>query len=352
MEDFILNNQVTGDVATILLNSNFDTGALRPFLYNGKSYVTLMAGTPKEVTIPVTNASATLRRDDWIAMDKAIVKAAQPRLNAVADLKAAGLVYTIGNGMGKTVLETETQSDITDADISMDGIRKTTSDRPEFDLNNLPLPITHKDFHFTARQIAASRNGGSPLDTTMGELCGRKIAESAEKLLLGVSSSYTYGGGSIYGYTNFPSRLTKSMTLPTDSAWTPATTVEEVLEMRRQAQDAYHYGPYMLYCSPNWDAYLDADYSTQKGDNTLRERLMKIQNIGQVKTLEYLTGYQMILVQMTSDVVREVEGMALRTVQWPSKGGMQINFKVLMIMVPQLRADHYDNTGIVHGTAS
>lgn len=344
--DFILNGQATGDVASTLMMNDFNTNALRPWIgEDGRTYL-----NQNGLAVPVSNATATLRKDDWIQLDQAIVKAAKQRLKAVADLRSAGLTYNIPNGMGKTVLQTETQSDISDADISMDGMRQSETDRPVFELNNLPLPIIHKDFNFSARQLMASRNGGSPLDTTTAELAARRVAESAEKLLLGVTSSYEYGGGTIYGYTNFPSRLTKVMTLPTGSNGN--VTVNEVLAMRAQSQAAFHYGPWKLYTSPNWDQFLDADYSTAKGDNTLRERIAKVNGINGVETLDYLTGYQMILVQQTSDVVREVMGMDITTVQWASKGGMQMNFKVMAIMVPQLRADQNSNTGIVHGTAT
>jgi hypothetical protein len=54
---------------------------------------------------------------------------------------------------------------------------------------------------------------------------------------------------------------------------------------------------------------------------------------------------------MTSDVIRMVIGMDVTTVQWETMGGMRLHFKVMAIMVPQLRADYNSNTGIVHGTA-
>jgi len=276
------------------------------------------------------------------------VKAAKPRLQVVKDLKAAGLEYTIPNGMGKTVLQTESQSDISAASVSMDGLTQGDSDRPVYDITNLPLPIIHKDFSFSARQIAASRNGNSPLDTSMAELAAVQVAQEIERLTLGVSSSYAYGGGTLYGLTNFTSRLTKSLTSPTAS--NHPTTVSEVLAMINQAQDAYHYGPYNLYYSPAWSEHMDDDYSTAKGDITLKERLEKIGSINMVKQADHLTGTTLILVQQTSDVIRMVNGMDITTVQWESKGGMQLNYKVMAIMVPQLRADSNGNTGIVHGS--
>ena len=351
-EDFVLNGAASGSVANRLLQCDFDTRCLRPYLgADGRTFITQNQGG-KEVAVPVQNATTTLRKDDWLMLDQAIVKAAQPRLGFVADLRAKGLTYTIPNGMGHTVLQTETQSDITAADISMEALTKSQSDRPVFELTNLPLPITHKDFQIPLRQLQASRNGGSPLDTTTAELAGRKVAESIEKLAVGVNSTYTFGGGTIYGLANYVNALSKTITSPEASGWTGATILQEILQMRAQSQAAYHYGRWMLYNSPSWDVYLDDDYSTSKGDNTLRERIQKIGDIQSVKTLDYLEDYDMILVQMTSDVVREVIGMDITTVQWESDGGFMQNFKVMAIMVPQLRMDQNSRTGIVVGAVA
>jgi len=350
MPDLIINGQAQGTVATTLLASNFDVAALRPWIgRDGRHYIARNQ-SGKLIAEPLPVANATLRKDEWKILDEAVVAAAKERLRVIADLRGAGLSYVIPNGMGKTVLETEKQSDITAATISMDPARESEGDRPEYDIENLPLPVIHKDFYFNARQIAASRNGGSPLDTTMAQLAARKVSEEAEKLALGVSSSFAYGGGTIYGLTNFPSRITKSLTSPTASSWTPQTLVSEILQMRQASEDRHHYGPWVLYNSPAWDQYLDDDYSAQKGDNTLRQRIEAINGIVGVRTADYLTGYQLILVQQTSDVIRVVIGMDITTVQWETQGGMRLNFKVMAIMVPQLRADFNGNTGIVHGS--
>ena len=350
MRDFLLNGSAHGDVASRLMSTNFDVNSLRPWIGNdGRTYLTMVEnGKPKSVCIG--NATSSLRKDDWKLLDDAIVKAAMPRLKAVGDLRSKGLVYSIPNGMSKTVLETETVGDTNDATISMDGLREGLNDRPKFELTNLPLPIIHYDFGFSARQIAVSRNGGSPLDTTMAELAGRKVAEAAEKLLIGnwtADDQYTYGGGTIYGYTDFPDRSTKTLTTPTGSNGT--TTLTEVLDMKALAYADYHYGPYTLYNSPAWDKFLDNEFKTNS-DRSLRERISAIDGITGPTTLDYLTNYDMLLVQNTTDVVREVIGMDITTVQWESKGGMQLNFKVMAIMVPQLRSDQNDRSGIVHGS--
>lgn len=351
--DFILNGQAHGNVAATLIQNGFSPESLRPFVVPGEN------GNPDRtfinnngVAVPVNNAGL-LRREDWKVIDSAVIKIAKPRLRAVGDLRSSGLTFNVPNGMAKTVVETAAVSDIDEAQISMDGLREGNNDRPAFSLTNLPLPIIHKDFHYSARQLMASRTGGSPLDTTHAELAARRVAEEAEKLLLGVSSNYdqfSFGGGTIYGYTDHPSRQTKTITAPTATGWTPQTLLTEILDMRKLSQDKNYFGPWMVYVSLAWDQYLDEDWSSSKGDMTVRDRIRKVEGFTDVRTLDYLTGFTILLVQMTSEVVREVVGMDLRTVQWEVKGGMQINFKVMAILVPQIRADYAGQTGIVHGS--
>lgn len=339
--DFVQGGVASGSVAERLVANNFDAGTMRPFIGDdGRSYVQNDNGV-----ISVVNAQATLRKDEWTSFDSAVVAAAKNRLSAWSDLRGAGLSHSIPNGMSKTILEYEDQSDITAADLTMDGIETAGADRPEYTLKTLPLPIVHKDFSFTARQLAASRNGNSPLDTTTAGLAGRKVAEKIEDLLLG-NLTFAYGGGTIYGYTNFTSRLTGSLTAPTSA--NHSVTLNEVLGMRQALYNIFHYGPYMLYVSPAWDQYLDEDFSAAKGGNTFRERLKQIPDIMDVKTLDNMTDTAMVLVQMSPEVVRAVVGMEVQTIQWESHGGMLFNFKVMGIQVPQLRADQNGNSGIAH----
>ena len=349
--DFMLGQQnLAPDVQQRLLQFNFDPGALRPWRCpdTGKTYMTLTEhGVAKSILAANVNASMT--KEAWIAFDASIMRAARSRLRAVADIRAAGLVYTIPNGMGKTVLEHQRMTDINDATLSMDGLRFGADDRPEFDSQYLPLPICHKDFSFPLRQIQVSRNGGMPLDTSMGEAAGRKVAEYVEKLTLGKLDTYSFGGGTIYGYTNYASVLEQVLTSPDDTAWTPATLLEEILTMKQTALAAKHYGPFVLNFSTGWDLYLDNDYSTLYPNKTLRMRIAEIDNISSIRTLDYLENFDCVMVEMNTETIRMVVGMEIMTLEWDSVGGLRKNYKVMTIMVPQLRADIDGNTGIVYG---
>lgn len=346
----------TGDVGARLLAANMDVNVLRPYVgRDGRHYVNQTRYDNKQqklvnVAMPLTNAVATLRRDEWMAIDDQIIRAATTRLRLVSDLRGAGLEYRV-NGMSKTVLETTTMTRTGKATLSMDPARMSEGDRPEYTPAYLPLPICHCDFYFNLREIAVSRNGSQPLDTTCVEDAGIAVAEELEQLALGSLPSFTYGGGSVYGALNFPSRVTATLTNPASPGWTPAVLINEVLAMRKLSFDNKRYGPWVLYVSPNWQLYLDADYSDKKGDNTVRDRILAIEGINDVRQLDFMSGLQIVMVQMTSNNVRMVVGLDLTTIQWDTIGGMRQNFKVMALVVPQWRVDADGHSGVIVGSA-
>lgn len=362
--DFMYGGSTSApDVTRSLMKYNMDPGALRPYSSDDPndpySYITINEAQPDGTTKPKTliqNAYApdlgisTLRVREWIQLDQAVLEASRPRLQLVTDLRSRGLEYTIPNGMGRTVLQYQAQTAPGAATLSMDGLRRSKNDRPLYDLRSLPLPIAHEDFSFPVREIMTSRNNNTPLDTTMAMDAATRVAELVERMVLGTAGTYTYAGASIPGLTTLTQRLTYTLTNPTSGGWTPAQTLLDVQSMKQASMNDFHFGPWVLYCSHEWEQYLDADFSAAYPNLTLRDRLKKINNIQDVKTLDFLTDFQMILVEMNTRTIREVIGMDVVTLQWPSEGGMEINFKIMCIMVPQLRYDYYENVGIVHGT--
>jgi uncharacterized linocin/CFP29 family protein len=337
-----------GSAGARLLANNMDTGALRPFIgEGGKCYMTVnVQGTPE--VRPVSNA--TLRKDEWKQFDEAIVKAAQQRLRGVADLYSRNLVYRISNGLGTTVLETETMSDTEDAQVSMDAATRGRRDRPEFNIGYLPLPIIHKDFQLDIRTLNASRTKGQALDTIMAEQCARKIAEKAESILFTGLSDYTYGGGVIQGYLDFTHRNPYTLIAHwNDSAASGETILEDVLGMIQASIDDRYYGPWVMYIPTNYQTVLGGDFKANS-DKSIRQRLLEIEGLEDIRVADFLTSDNVLLVQMTTDVIRMVEGLPIQTIQWDLEGGMLMNFKVMTIMVPQIRADYNNRCGIVHAT--
>lgn len=326
--------QVYGNIAQKLLVANMNVNALRPVL-------------PDNIQ-PGMHVNATLRRDEWKQYDDAILKTAVSRRIGVADLQAMGLVFNLGNGLGTMVLEYEDVSDFTDAEVSMDGRAKVQKDRPDFEINYLPLPITHKDYSIQARALAASRSRGDALDTTSAELATRKVVEKVETYLFQGSSTFTYGGGTIYGYMTHPDR--NEVDFSADE-WDLSTGGEGILTdvraMKQALIDAKYYGPYMIYVPTNYETALDDDFKSAS-DKTTRQRILEVEGVMGVKVADFLTDDNVIMVQMTSDVVRLVNGLDISNVEWNEEGGMVLNYKVMEIKVPQIRSDQSGNCGVAH----
>ena len=354
--DFIGNGQTQGDVAR-MFSSKLDIYSKRPFIGDdGRYYKTVFkGGDAKNIENysrePV--AYATLRKDEWKALDEAILPVAESRLNGIQDLISNGLVYNLGNALGTTVLTSETVSDALVAELSMDAKKRGNNDRVNYGTVHLPIPIIHVDYEINERVLAASRALGNPLDATMAERAARKVAEKLESMLF-TDTDYSFGGGKIYSYLNYPHR-NETVNLKNNS-WThddttAANIVADVLAMKQQSINNHFYGPWMLYIPTEYETLMDQDYDTTRG-NTLRNRILAIAGIQGVKVIDTLPNNNVLLVQMTSDVVRLVRGMAIQNVQWEAEGGMVNNFKVMTIQVPQIRSDYNDKTGIVHAKSA
>lgn len=351
--------QVQGDVAQQLQGLSINLGSMRPFVGDdGRAYETILkSGNPMIPTNYVTrpiNTNATLRRDEWKQLDDAILEVSRQRLGGVQDLIDKGLIFTLGNAMGTTVFEWHDVSDAMEASLTMDGVTRGMGDRPEYQHNYLPIPIIHVDFEINARVLASSRSLGNPLDTTSMERATRRILEMQESMLFtnttyGFGTTDTRGRNSIYSYVNHPDRNQVALAINWNAAAaTGALIVADVLAIKQASLNNLHFGPWMLYIPTAYETVIDADYDVTTPGTTIRERILKIAGISGIKVIDFLPANNVLLVQMTSDVVRLIRGMGIQAVQWQTEGKFITKYKVLTIQVPQIRSDQAGKCGIVH----
>ena len=363
--DFIANGNANGVMGQALQANGLNASMMRPFLAKDPktgllgAYVTVFKGGDvkdiKNYAAKPIQANATLRRDEWIALDEAVQLASRQRLVGVGALEDAGLVYNLGNGMGTTVLEYTDMADFGDAQVDMEGLAKSKNDRPDYGTHYLPLPIIHSDYQINARALSVSRNMGNALDTTSAEQAARKVAELLEDMLF-TARTFKFGGGTIYSYINHPDRNPQTLTLAWDDASkTPKQILDDVLTAKGTAIADGHFGPYDLYIPTAYEVVLDNDYITAVSDvqqggtsQTIRERILKVDGVKAIKVADRLPANNIVLVQMTSNVVRLVKGMAIQNVEWESHGRFVTNYKVFTIQVPQIRSDADSKSGIVH----
>lgn len=391
----------------------FDPGLRRPYYDRGQVWVDVTRGyaplknrdespvlnadgTPKYVRVtepelvtervrkglPVLQVDNTtvLPRDAWVRLDAAVRESLRGRLRAWSDLRS---VSTLGgfDAMSYPILERELIRDVGEAKVDMDGLSEDTNLQPDYGLQGLPLPLTHSGFFMSDRFLQSSRAAGRPADTQRAEMAGRRVGEMIEKMTIGnAGGSFTYGTAphgsylrtsAVYGYRDHPAVITKtdlgtSATLATNVTTNAATIggtafVNDVLEMIDLAYGKNLFGPFMLYVSTGYDTYLNHDFKANS-DLTIRGRIREIDTILDVRRLDYLTGDELLLVQMTPENVQAINGLEPTLVQWDTKGGMQRNFKVLAIQVPYIKSAYLTpvtgpNTGtevagIVYGTTS
>jgi hypothetical protein len=320
MEGF-LNGQPFGSMAAKLLAANMDPRALR--------------------------TNDVLLHEEWKLIDDKVVAVARKRLVAAADLINQGLFLDIPNGLGVTVLGTQTSSDMSAADLNMDAIAPGAKDRPKFDIAYLPLPIAFKDFDISARVLGASRRGQMALDTRTAAIASKIVAEKIDSVIFNGASTYAFGGGTLYGYVDYPDAA--AVTLDTEwdaSGMTGALILADVLDLKQALIDMKKFGPYMVYVPTNYDHVLDADYSSNYPNVTVRTRIKMLDNVLDCKVGDSLPDDTVIMVDMTEDSVRLVIGMQPTTMQDESNFGLLAKFKVAAIMVPQIFSDADGNCGV------
>ena len=361
-----MDGRARGEVARMLAGKKLDPHRMRPFIGEDgyTSFFTVYKGGDPEdiksyqvVQAPL-NVNATLRRDEWKALDDAVVRAKDYRLGGIEDLIAKGLTFPLGNAMGTTMLEWHDMVGSLEADISMDGVTRALGNRPDFQFNYIPIPIVHVDYELNLRELETSRNMGNPLDTTMAERATRAVMEKLENMLFkdltfSFGEKDSHNRNTIYSYVNHSDRNQVSLIHSwTDSATTGKNIVDEIISWKQASIDDRHYGPWQIYIPPAYETILDEDYVGSTPDTapnqTIRQRIMAIERISGLKVIDSLAADTILFVQMTPDVVRLIQGLPLQNVQWETEGKFVEKFKVLTIQVPQIRSDADGRSGILH----
>jgi uncharacterized linocin/CFP29 family protein len=342
---------VPADVFTTLLRHDGDVGALRPYVNEDGEDVVDIFNEDGELETVAANAAASLPKQVWLDIDQEVTEAIVLPMNYVNDLRGRGMETVLPDGMGNVVLESQMMGLMTPATISMNGLRQSEEDTTPFDLAGVPLPLIHKDFRLDLRTLLISKRSRAPLDLTNAREAARQVGLLAEQLALGLSSTYSYAGYTVYGLTNFPSRITSGMTLPTAGGWTPTVFINEIIGLVQLLINKGFTGPFKMYISLPWMQYLERDYNSTRG-NSLRQRLAEVGKVGEIEIVWQLTGYQVILMNMDKSTARIVVGMDVTTVQWDGSGGFEKFYKIICMIVPQYKADIYGNCGIVHAVGA
>lgn len=324
-----------------------NVNAMRPYL-DARGEARIVANVSGKLGSIVTNAPALLRIDEWKDIDRTVIEAATQRLVGIADLQSRGLTYNLGS-IGVTMSLFEKAGDMTRADVSMNGSTEGEKDKPGFEQGSVPVPIFHKDWFLNVRPLEASRRFGGGLDVTGASIAGRVVAERSEEALFNGVPSINVGGATIYGYTTHPNRNTVDMNNSWAGAATPAQIFADVQSMLAAARADGHFGPYVMYIPGDVETKLDSDYVNGAAvtNRTLRERLLALQGLSEIKVADKLASDNVVLVQLTRDVVDLAIAQDITTLQW-NPMPLEFQYKTMAVWVPRIKTEFSNKSGVVH----
>ncbi len=293
-----------------------------------------------------------------VVIDKAVVEVGLQRLTVVADIMAAGLTYTLTDPLSIAQLEWNAMSKVGAAQRTMNPSSRGENKIPIMTPNRLPIYLTTDDFQIDIRTLKTSQRIGTPLDTTLVKQCTRSVNEAIEDAMINGTTTLDgqdlqVAGYKAYGLLNAPGAETQALTA---AAWSTApvgsTVFTQTQAMIALLQANKKFGPYRMYVGTAVGNALDSDYNSTNNAQglTIKQRLLQISTLQDVKVADLLPATKVVLVQMTSDVVDIVVGQPPTVIPWTSLDGFTIHNLVMAIMIPRVRSDYNGDSGVAIGT--
>jgi hypothetical protein len=293
-------------------------------------------------------------------IDGAVVEVGLSRLTFVADILAAGLTYDLTDPLSVTQLEWNAMNKVGAAQRTMSPSARGENKLPNMLPYRLPIYLTTDTFELDIRTLKMSRRVGLPLDTALIKQCTRSVNEAIEDAAINGATTLDGQALAVAGYTapgllNAPNAEAQALTL---AAWTTApvgaTVHAETQLMINKLVANKKFGPYRMYVGTTISAALDSDYDTVSASRglTIRERLLKMENLQAIRTADLMPANKVAIVQMTSDVIDMVVGQRPTVIPWTSLDGFTFHNLVMAIMIPRVRSDYNGDSGICIGTAA
>lgn len=289
--------------------------------------------------------NSLLRKDEWESLDNAVLQAARTRLVGIQRLQDRGLTKNL-DSIGIMTTQWNKGSEMTRATVNMSGQTAMDRDRQDYNLTGVPVPVIHKAFRIGERDLEASRRLGEGIDTTNAYEASRVVAEELERMLYDGNSDINLNGDTISGLKDASNTGTADGDFDTLSNIHPTITA-----MVNAAQADNYFGPYELFIyKTQYNEMLDR-YTDGSGETPL-DGVLRIPDITAVHSVDYLSDGELVLLQMTPNVIDLAVHSLNQMVEWTSDDGMTHSFKVMSIAVPRVKSDYSGGEGIVYYTGA
>jgi uncharacterized linocin/CFP29 family protein len=294
--------------------------------------------------------NSILLKREWEALDSAVVRSYRIRLNAVGDLRGAGL--TSNTTLAEMASMWRVGSERARPDVTMDGRTRVTRDRTDRKTHSVPLPIIATEYEINMRELMASRAAGADLDTYEAEEAAQAIAEEQERILFDGNSDIIVQGDQIYGYTNHPDRLSDTASnFGGGDFGTLGNGYATFLGAVRQMAGNRYYGPFMVYMH-NTQYHELLEYQDDGTGDLQLDRILRLPQIQGVKINDVVSAGEVVMVQMDRNVVDLRIAMELENREWDAPDGSATFYKVMVAQVPRLKPDYRGNLGVCHITSA
>ncbi len=300
-----------------------------------------------ELTVASLRALSPLSDKAQVLIDKAVVNVGLQRLVIAADLMAAGLTFPLTDPLSVTELEWEAISKSGGAQRQMSPSARGENQITDRVIHRLPIYLTTDDFFIGVRTLKMSQRVGIPIDTTLVEQATRRVNESIEDAVIN-GSGVVAGGYSAPGLLNAPNAATISLTAP----WATATGAQILTDTEAaitKLQQNKKFGPYNMYVGTVIGNALDADFKSF-GTLSIKQRLLQIDVLKSIKIADQMPATQILVIQMTNDVVEIVNGQPPTVIPWTSLDGFTLFWLVMAIVIPRVRSDYDGNSGVCIGS--
>lgn len=303
--------------------------------------------------IVVNNTGGTLHYDDHKNMLDDVVAARKYIPTGFRALSAVpGIAVNVA--IGETLIGYQDMNEF-NAKTSMNGSNRE-SNQTDYKYNWVPQPIYHCDFHVPWRQ------GGFSYKSSDGasEAAMQVELERDKTLFLGNDNIIVNVNGvdaQLFGLTNAPGVLQLAGGI---SDWANVANNDNIVKelisniispMYAQKKAAQVPNSLIVFVANDINMNLENDYSSQKGDKTIIERMKAITAVRDVLPCQWLQPGEVVVVEALPMSIRIPQATDTTVMPWQRSNEMEdLKFTVMAASTLQVRKDRNGNTGVARAT--
>lgn len=297
----------------------------------------------------VTNANGTVRHEDFLVIRDMVIEVRRRKLNGISDLREAGLTFNVA--LGEQLVGFEAINEFQEAKQEMNPNSYDNNDTT-FTETYVPNPITHSSFQVPWRQQGFDYKRSLGMAESL-----RQVSEKLENTLFNGNANIVvnFNGTNfpIYGYTTDPNRGTGTISDWTNPANQDAIIDELIAEIGSMwaDQDGVGNDSVIVYVANDIWNVLQKDYVDGQPSKPIKDRMMDVAQVKDVKPAEKLANGQVVLVEMER---RTIElGVASDIIVTPHTKTNPMAPQVMTTyaaMIHKIKADNNSKTGVRHLT--